>query len=45
MYLIHDWRVVCIAILAIPALILNIGPLFVYESPKFIYEKDTEKAI
>jgi len=31
--------------LAIPSIILNIGPFFVHESPKFLYEKSTTHAI
>lgn len=44
-YLIHEWRLVCILMLAIPALLLNIGSLYVFETPKFLYEKSTEIAI
>lgn len=31
--------------LAGPALILNMAPFFVFESPKYLYEKSTIKAI
>lgn len=44
-WLIHDWRLLTIVMLCVPTLALMIGPLFVYESPRFQYEKDRALAI
>lgn len=39
-YGIISWRLFCIIGLFLPTLLLNIGFFFIYESPKYVHEKD-----
>eukprot|EP00825_Cyclidium_porcatum_P047608 TRINITY_DN7776_c0_g1_i2.p1 TRINITY_DN7776_c0_g1~~TRINITY_DN7776_c0_g1_i2.p1 ORF type:complete len:401 (-),score=41.66 TRINITY_DN7776_c0_g1_i2:316-1518(-) len=44
-YYYPSWRYYTIFTLAIPVFLLNFAHLFIFETPKFVYEKEGQKAI
>ncbi|KAL4472577.1 hypothetical protein ABPG74_018526 [Tetrahymena malaccensis] len=40
-YAVPDWRHLTLYFLALPMLLINLGIFLVYESPKFVYERNT----